>query len=144
MLDFSAVANCAPSDDQAVLVASPARPPRSLTAVPFARSQTLHGLSRGGQGLLAVGLDGQRDHAGRCPDSVFSGPEAGRSQIRTELSSPPEPDAGRRENRPRSRTSLVWPSNVLSSFLVAESQSRTVLSNPAVANVLPSGLKATA
>ena len=66
------------------------------------------------------------------------------SQTLAELSRLAEASCRPSGEKATARTSLECPSRLLISFRVAASQSRTVLSNPAVAMVLPSGLQATA
>ena len=90
-------------------------------------------------GLTASALD-----AGGMTRERLERAGTGQSQILAVLSWLPERMCLPSGAMATARTSLECPSYFLISLRVAASQSRTVLSKPAVAKVLPSGLQAIA
>lgn len=140
--DMSPAAICAPSCRQVTLETSLAKPSSSSMDA-LGQIPDPHGPSRGHGGLFSIGLDGEGRHSRRLSRQGPGGSTAGGVPDLGKLSRLAEASCRPSGEKATARTSLECPSRLLISFRVAASQSRTVLSNPAVAMVLPSGLQAT-
>src|SRR5262245_45280976 len=131
--DVSPAASWAPSCRHARLTTSPSAPSRSLIAVPLSRSQILTERPDAAAACCPSGFTARAATIDPCLDNDLIGASEGQSQTLAVLSRLPERSCLPSGEKATDSTSFECPSNVLSSFRVAASQSRTVLSNPAVA-----------